>query len=304
MKIASIALRCVAALVGAFVLTACGTSTSESTNGQLAVVATTSHLGDFARAVGGDRASVTQLLQPNTDPHEYEPTPSAVNAVRDADVIIENGLGLDEWLGGVIRNAGSTATRVVTTAEVATRPGSGGEPDPHVWLDPRNCVLMVHSIEAAFVAADPANAAAFHANAERYVQQIQAMDADLLAQIDAIPAARRTIVTDHDAFGYFAARYGIRIVGTVIPSLTTQAEPSAKAVTELTATVRREGVRAIFSEASIDPKLEKALADETGIRLGDPLYGDALGAPDTPGATYVGMMRSNMDAIIAGISQE
>lgn len=290
-----------AALIAACVLAACGTDSPTGPRDGLAVVATTTQLGDFARAVGGDRASVTQLLQPNADPHDYEPTPGAVGAIADASVVLENGMGLDDWLGDAISNAGSRATRIVTTADVATRRGAGGDPDPHVWLDPRNAIIMVRAIETAFVAAAPEDAAQFHANADAYVRQIDVMDAELATRLDAVPASRRTIVTDHDAFGYFAGRYGITIVGTVVPSLSTQAEASAKAVTDLAATIRSQGVRAIFTEASIDPKIERALADETGVRLGDPLYGDALGGPDTPAASYLGMMRTNMDAIINGI---
>ena len=294
-------LRLGAALVAACLMAGCGTGSTPGRSDGLAVVATTTQLGDFARAVGGARASVTQLLQPNADPHDYEPTPSAVGAISDASVILENGLGLDDWLGDAIGNAGSRATRVVTTTDVTTRRNAAGDPDPHVWLDPRNAVRMVRTIESAFAAAAPSDASQFHANADAYVAQIEAMDAALAAQMAAVPASRRTIVTDHDAFRYFAGRYGITIAGTVLPSLSTQAEASAKAVTDLTATIRREGVKVIFAETSIDPKLERALADETGVRLGDPLYGDALGAPDTPAGTYLGMMRTNMDAIIGGI---
>ncbi len=282
--------------VGLGVLTGCGRQ-SDATNGRLAVVATTTQLGDFARTVGGVRVAVTQLLRPNTDPHEYEPTPKDVSAVAGAKVVLEHGLGLDNWLDEVLANAGGSPTRVVTTTGIALLPGG----DPHVWLDPVNAVQMVGAVEHALVTADPAGAATYRANATGLVDRITALDTDLMARIGAIPATRRKIVTDHDAFGYFARHYGIDIVGTTLPSLSTAAEPSAKQLDSLAATIRREGVRVVFSEASISPRVERALADEAGATLGAPLYGDALGPADTPAGTYVGMMRSNMDAIIAGI---
>ena len=281
---------------GFTVLTGCGRQ-SGTANGRLAVVATTTQLGDFARTVGGARVSVTQLLRPNTDPHEFEPTPKDVGAVAGAKVVLEHGLGLDTWLDQVVSNAGGSATRVVTTAGIALLPDG----DPHVWLDPGNAIQMVGAVERALASVDPAGATIYHANAQGLVGQITALDTELLAQIAAIPAGRRKIVTDHDAFGYFARRYGIDIVGTTLPSLSTAAEPSTKQLTTLAATIRREGVRVVFSEASINPRVERALADEAGVTLGAPLYGDALGAADMPAGTYLGMMRADMGAIIAGI---
>lgn len=282
--------------VGLAVLTGCGRQ-SDAGNGHLAVVATTTQLGDFARTVGGARVSVTQLLRPNTDPHEYEPTPTDVQAVADATVVLEHGLGLDNWLDQVASNAGGSAARVLTTSGIVLLPGG----DPHVWLDPGNAVRMVAAVERALIAADPPGATTYHANARGLTDRITAMDAELEAQIATVPVGRRKIVTDHDAFGYFARRYGIDIVGTTLPSLSTAAEPSAKQLDTLAATIRKEGVRVVFSEASIDPRVEQALADEAGATLGAPLYADALGPAGTPAGTYLGMMRVNMDAIIAGI---
>ena len=288
-----------AAIVAAGLTGAAGCGRPPGTaDGRLAVVATTTQLGDFARTVGGARVAVTQLLRPNTDPHEYEPTPKDVGAVADAKVVLEHGLGLDNWLDQVVANAGGSAVRVVTTAGIALLPHG----DPHVWLDPGNAIKMVRNVEQALASVDPAGATTYHANAEGLVGRITALDRELVARIAAIPAARRKIVTDHDAFGYFARHYGIKIVGTTLPSLSTAAEPSTRQITALAATIRREGVRVVFSEASINPRLERALADQAGVTLGAPLYGDSLGPADTPAGTYLGMMRTDMDAIIAGIA--
>ena len=277
-------------------LTGCGQTTGAD-DGRVAVVATTTQLGDFTRTVGGDRIALTQLMQPNTDPHEYEPTPSAVQAVADADVVVEHGLGLDDWLDQVVANAGGSATRTVTTAGIATRPNG----DPHVWLDPGNAILMVGAIERALAVADPPGAATYRGNAQRLTDQITALDRELERRIATVPVDRRRIVTDHDAFGYFARRYGIEVVGTVVPSLSTAAQASGGRLAELAQTMRARGVRVVFADASLDPRVERALADEAGARLGAPLTVDALGQADTPTGTYLGMMRANMDAIIAGV---
>jgi ABC-type Zn uptake system ZnuABC Zn-binding protein ZnuA len=292
------------ALIVAIGISGCGSDTGRSGSDRLAVVATTTQIGDFARNVAGDRATVTQLLPANADPHEYEPTPDDVAAVADADLVLENGVGLDDWLDDVIRNAGGDASRVTTSTGITLRPGDEESPagDPHLWFDPRNATAMVRNIETALANADPEGRATYRGNADAYVADIDALDAELRRRIAVVPQAKRKIVTDHDAIGYFAARYGITIVGTVLPSLSTAAEPSAKELAALATTIRREGVRVVFSEASIDQRLQATLAAEADVRLGDPLYSDALGPADTPAGTYLGMMRSNMDAIIAGIS--
>src|SRR2546423_296225 len=146
--------------------------------------------------------------------------------------------------------------------------------------------------------APPAGAATSRTNAARYVARLRARARRLAAEIAPFPPARRLIVTDHDAFGYFAARYGIRVVGTVIPSLSTAAEPDARQLTRLAKTIRRTGVHAVFSEQSVNPRVERAIASEAGARVGRSLYGDSLGPAGSPGATYIGMMRANMTSII------
>lgn len=290
-----------ATLLSGALLAACGTSGSSNTDG-LRVVATTTQLADFTRHVGGERVVVAQLLQPNTDPHEYEPTPSDVTEVSRASVIVENGLGLDGWLDAVVANAGGDPARVVATDGTTVLPGGeGGSSDPHAWLDPLNAETMVRNIAAGLSAADPEGAPIYQANADRYVDEIAAMDRDLTTRIAAVPPSARKIVTDHDAFGYFAKHYGIEVVGTVIPSLSTAAEPAAKDLVALTETIRRENVRTVFPESSVDPRLERALADEAGATLGEPLFADSLGPAGGAAGTYLGMMRSNMDAIVTGI---
>ena len=217
-------------------------------NGQLEVVATTTQIGDWVREVGGGAVSVDQILQPNTDPHEYEPRPSDVEAAAGAKLVFANGDNLDRWIGQVVSDSGSDAAIVDLGAVVPERlPGetSGAEAskyDPHWWHDPRNAEAAVREIERRLTAADPAHRREFDRNAAAYLGRLRRLDAGIARCIDAVPAAERKLVTDHDAFGYFAHRYGIDVVGAVIPSQTTQAQPSAKDVSELIAPDRtREG---------------------------------------------------------------
>jgi ABC-type Zn uptake system ZnuABC Zn-binding protein ZnuA len=274
----------------------------------LDVVATTTQLGDFVRAVGGERVSLHQILRPNTDPHEYEPRPADVTASAGASLVFESGDRLDAWMGKVVSEAGGSP-RVVDlgTAVPERRPGESSGPeasrfDPHWWHDPRNAEAAVRVIRDELIRADPAGRATFSANARGYLARLRRLDAGIARCFARIPSAQRTLVTDHDAFGYFARRYGIRIVGAIIPSQTTQAQPSAGDVARLVDLIRREHVRAVFPESSINPKLAQAIAAETGASARYTLYGDTLGPAGSPGATYLGMEAANADAMVRGMS--
>jgi zinc/manganese transport system substrate-binding protein len=272
------------------------------------VVATTTVLGDWVRAVGGDAVAVDQVLEPNTDPHEYEPRPSDIEAAAGAALVFANGDGLDAWIDEVVSDSGSGAEVVDLGAVVPDRlPGEDqGEEasryDPHWWHDPRNAEAAVAEIERRLAAADPAHRRLFERNADRYLARLRALDGGIRRCIDAVPAARRKLVTDHDAFGYFAHRYGIEVVGAVIPSQTTEAQPSAKDLAELARTVEEQGVSAIFPESSLSPKLAEAIARQTGASTEHTLYGDSLGPEGSPGATYLGMEAANADAMVAGFT--
>jgi ABC-type Zn uptake system ZnuABC Zn-binding protein ZnuA len=297
-----------AAVAVAAVLAGCGASSSAGDSKRIRVVATTTQLGDLTRAVGGDAVDVHQLLKPNTDPHEYEPRPSDVLATAGAHVVFESGDGLDAWMGKLLREAGGKPTTVDVGATVPVkRAGEQTGPeasrfDPHWWHDPVNAAAAVGTIRAALTKADPAQRATFDRNATRERARIRGMQATLQRCFDRVPAAQRKLVTDHDAFGYFAQRFGITVVGAVIPSQTTQAQPSAASVSRLTSEIRREGVRAIFPESSINPKLADAIARETGASSAYHLYGDTLGPTGSPGATYVQMELANGDAMVRGFT--
>lgn len=294
----------------AFVTAGCGASGSGhgSTGGAVRVVATTTVLGDVARAVGGDAAKVTQVLRPNADPHEYEPRPDDVIETSRARVVLLSGDNLDRWMSKVVEQSGAKATTVDLASRLRVRlPGESSGPeasryDPHWWHDPRNVETAVAEIRDALSAADPGGKATFARNAAAYLRRVERLDTGISRCMATVPRAQRKLVTDHDAFGYFAQRYAITTIGAVIPSQTTQAQSSAGQVADLTRLIEREHVKAVFPEKSVNQRLVQAIARQTGASARYTLYGDTLGAAGTPGATYLGMEQANADAMVRGFT--
>jgi len=281
-------------------LAACGSdrAASGSGAGSLHVVATTTQMADFARNVAGTRADVTRILAPNTDPHEYEVRPGDVKALVDADLVVRSGGEVDAWLDDALSAAGVDSGDVIDIGKAAGLEGD----DPHWWQDPVRAEKGVAAIRDALVRADPGGAAVYRADAARYLARLRALDTDVRACIDRVPANQRLLVTSHDALGYYARRYGIRVVGAVIPALTTAAQPSAGDVAKLVDTIEKTGVRTIFAESSVNPKVEQAIARQTGARIGAPLWADSLGPEGSAGATYLGSIAANTRALADGFT--
>jgi len=274
------------------------------TDGPLSVVATTPILADITRQIGGQRLDVTSLLPPNADPHDFEPSPRDLVAIDSTALIVEHGLQLDAWAGDMIANAEAGAPVVVATTGVptiATDEESFTDGDPHVWFDPTNVKIMVDNITAALIAADPEGTTSYEARRDAYKAQLDTLDAAIAQQIATIPAERRKLVTNHDAFGYYVARYGLTFVGSVIPSLDTRAEPSAKETAEMIEKIKAEGVPVIFTEATLNPELEEELAKQAGVTVVANLYGDSLGEAGSGADTYIGMMETNSRSIVEGL---
>jgi zinc/manganese transport system substrate-binding protein len=309
-SISALAAIAVAAALGA---SGCGDDSSPASGAaDVTAVATTTQVADLVREVGGDRVAVEQILQPNSDPHGYEPRPSDAAALAAADVVVQSGGELDEWLDGLIENAGGDAPRVELIQTVDTIDGEPAEDehasdhgdgaDPHWWQDPRNAIAAVAAIRDALIAADPDGRADYEANARAYTERLRRLDRNVAACIEEIPPSRRKLVTTHDALAYYADRYDIDVVGALVPSLSTAAQPSAGDTQKLVDQVERENVEAIFPESSINPKLERAVSRETGAKVGRALWADSLGPEDSDGATYVESIQSNTDAIVDGLT--
>jgi ABC-type Zn uptake system ZnuABC Zn-binding protein ZnuA len=271
--------------------------------GRVAVTATTTQLADFVRAVGGDRVDVAQILKPNADPHEYEPRPNDAIALSRAKVVFRSGGDVDDWLDKIAKQAAKGARVVTLSDSVATLPGDNGKGiDPHWWQDPRNVETAVGTIREELARADPNGRGVYQRNASAYLARLRHLDASIRRCIDRVPPAQRKLVTSHDALGYYTRRYGIDLIGTAIPSRSTAAQPSAASVTHLITLIKREHVKAIFPEASVSPKLERAISREAGAQLGRPLWADALGPAGSDGATYIDSLISNTEAFVQGFT--
>jgi len=272
---------------------------------QVKVVATTMQLQDFARQVGGERVRVAGVLGPDDEPHEYEPTPENADAISDAEVVLENGANLDEWLDDLLANAGGDAPRVVASEGVDLLPTDeeGFPGDPHVWHDPANAKQMVDNVAAGLVEADPDGRAAYERNASAYKGEIDDMARQIRSQFEAVPPEQRKLVTTHDAFGYFARAYDIDIVGVVLPSVTTETEASGRTVRELIDKIESEEVKVLFTEAGVDPKLERQIAKEAGIEVDTSLYADVLGAEGSGAEQFIDAELINAAQMVAAFER-
>ena len=257
----------------------------------LDVIASFSILADFARQIGGPRARVIPLVGPGQDAHGFEPRPSDARAIANAGLVILNGRGLDTW-----------AARLVPakTRRIVASPGINplGD-DPHAWQDARNAKTYITNIRDALIAADPAGAETYRANATPYLTGLDTLDRDIRDTFSAIPRARRKIVTSHDAFAYYGRAYGIDILAP--QGIAAGSEPSAKQLAALIAQIRRDGITALFIENMGRNALLETVARETGARIGGQLFSDALSPESGPAGTYLAMMRHNTAAIAAAL---
>jgi ABC-type Zn uptake system ZnuABC Zn-binding protein ZnuA len=259
------------------------------------VVATTAQIEALTRAVAGELIELKGLIPAGVDPHEFEPTASDLVAIEGATLVLRHGIGLDDWLDRTLK-AGKRATVVTVTRGVRLQKGEeDGKTvdDPHVWHDPANVKKMVDNIVAALGRVDPAHKTAYAAQAAAYQKRLDEARTQVEAIVNEIPPSGRKLVTNHDALGYFAKAFGLKIVGTVIPSVSTQAEPSAGETVKLLQTIRREKVKAIFAESNVNPKLAETLAKEAGVKIVADLYGDSLGPAGSGAETVEGMWLAN-----------
>jgi zinc/manganese transport system substrate-binding protein len=270
------------------------------------VVASFSILGDLVQVVGGERVQVTTLVGPNADAHSFEPKPADAKAILKARLFVINGLNFEPWADKLAKSAAYQGAVVVASRGVKPRQmeeagDSHGHPeaDPHAWQNPSNVVLYVQNIATGLSKADPAGATTYQANAARYAWALKDFDAQAKAQFDTLPAAKRRVITSHDAFGYFAAHYQISFLAP--EGINADAEPSAKHVAELIRQMKREKIRAVFVENMSNPKLMAQLSKDAGVSVGGTLYSDALSGPAEPGSSYLKMMQHNVTQLLAGM---
>ena len=270
--------------------------------GRLNVVASFSIVGDFAREVGGERIALTTLVGPDGDSHVYRPTPDDVRRVAEASLVIINGLGLEGWLPRLVSAAGNHARIVTATDGIAPRrPAGGHDVDPHAWQSVPNARVYVANIRDALMAADPAGAAIYRANAEAYLARLDELDREVRAAVARIPASRRRVISTHDAFGYFADAYGIAFIAP--QGVSTDSEVSARDLAAIVRQVRAEAVPAVFLENISDPRLMRQIAAETGARIGGTLYSDSLTAENGAAPTYIDLVRHNIKALTDALAR-
>ncbi len=277
---------------------------------RLKVVATFSILGDLARNVAGDRADVVTLVGPNSDIHVYTPTAVDAQAVRSARLLIVNGLGLEGWLPRLIESSGSKASIVTASNGVAPRKIDAGEllgrqhapgsPDPHAWQSVPNAAIYVANIRDAMVAAHPANADIYKANADAYLAILKRLDQDIRKAVAQIPPERRKVISTHAAFGYFAAAYGITFLAP--QGVSTDSEPGARDIAGLITQIKTEKIPAVFLENISDPRLIRQIAAESGAAVGGTLYSDSLTDADGEAPTYVELMGHNIKTIVSALA--
>jgi zinc/manganese transport system substrate-binding protein len=280
------------------------------------VVSTTTILDDFVRTLGGDAIEAHCLLTPGRDPHSYNPTPTDIRLLRRADLIVINGLGFETWLEKLIKNSGSRGTLVTASNGItplraehdshdahdhAHHDHDHGEIDPHAWHDLRLAAHYVENIRDALAAATPDHASSIRNRATAYLAELDTLDALFRERLAAIPKSRRKIVTSHDSLRYLGEAYELRIVP--IAGLRPDQEPSAKQLAAIVTLLRRESVSAIFVESTTNPKIPTLLAKEAGVSVISELYTDSLGASGSPGATFLGMARANMETITAALKK-
>lgn len=268
------------------------------------VVASASIFADMAAVVGGDMIRVASVVPIGGDPHIHEPTPDNVRLINSADLILVNGLTFEGWMNELIENSGTKAPTVRITEGIQPIESEeyANSSDPHAWMSAKNGLTYVANIRDALIRLDPENAEAYRFNANMYLAQIKDLDTYIQGALARIPEAQRILITSHDAFRYYGRQYGIRVEAALGTS--TDAEVQTNDVARLTNTIRESGVKAIFVESTINPKLIRQIAEDNGIVIGGSLYADSLGEPAGVAGTYLKMLRHNTDIIVSGLLGE
>ena len=265
---------------------------------RLNVVASFSILADFVRNVGGDRVNLTTLVGANGDVHVYTPAPGDAKRIAGAKLVIVNGLGLEGWLPRLVQSAGSKATIVTASSGIAPLK-LGSDADPHAWQSVPNAKLYVTNIGNAFAAAAPDDAEFFRTQTKAYLDQLEALDREVRDALAKIPPEKRRVISTHNAFGYFAAEYGIQFIAPL--GVSTETEPSARDIAGIITQIKAQKIPAVFLENISDDRLIRRIAAETGAKVGGTLISDGLTGEKGPAPTYIDMVRHNIKALTSAL---
>ena len=284
-----------------FLTTLCTCARAQETDEKYLVVASASIFADMAEVISGGLVRVESIVPIGGDPHIYEPTPSNVQLVSRADLVLVNGLTFEGWINELVENSGTSAETVTITEGIGaiTSAEYANSSDPHAWMTARNGMTYVRNIRDALNRLDPANKEVYDFNAGIYLQQLEDLDKEIFARIATIPESRRVLITSHDAFRYYGRYYGIRVEAAMGTS--TDAQVQTDDVNRLTRIIRESGVPAIFVESTINPKLIRQLATDNKVIIGGELLADSLDEPGEEGGTYLGMLTFNTNTIVTAL---
>ena len=284
-------------------LSACQPASTPPASNVPTIFAAESFLMDIAQNVAGDRLKVEAFIPAGMDPHSFEPTPQDMVGLEQSQVLILNGCGLEEWMENLMEGLLQETTIIESCAGLTPRASEGGtgqehESDPHFWLDPNHVIKYVENIRDGLIRFDPEGTEIYQHNADRYINSLQDLDERIRVMVEEIPPEKRLLVTNHENLGYFADRYGFKVVGAIIPSVSSGSTPTAQQLSRLTNAMRTLQVNAIFLEVGANAQLANQISSETGIRVVSELYSHSLSALDGPAPTYLQMMEYNTRVIV------
>lgn len=298
----------------AILLTACQPAPAASNPSKFNVLAVETFLADIAQNVSGNHLQVTSLIPPGVDPHSFELTPQDIAKISSSNLVLSNGAGLESWMQNALANNANPQTIVEVSKGLVNRSPKPGEVapsnlisstgqviDPHYWLNPVDVITYVQNIRDAFSTLDPANATDYSNNADAYIVKLKSLNLWIQTQVNQIPQPQRLLVTNHETFGYFADQYGFTIVGAIIPSTSTDSTPSAQQLADLVTLIKKDKVKAIFLEVGSNPQLANQVALETNVKVVNDLYTHSTSLADGPAATYIDMLRFDVNAIVAAL---